>query len=523
MVLSSCGPAPQAPSPAPPPRLVLLYATCSLNKNYLEPYNPQVTFTPSIAEFADRGIVFLNHRSQVGISGPSYATLFTGSYMSHHGIYSHPKILSDRVYTIAEAFGDAGYDTFSSLGHGMANARLNYAQGVPDDHRLPGLIKAEVDGLRHVLAELQRDPAYRAFVVVNFTVTHGPYNPDAAWRTHGAGLPVDGPSDGVREFCRLFPEECQQLTDPGLRRFREIFLADPHIEQEPDLVHEDDPDEVGVEELAAVVEIVYKSNVFRLDRLFGRIVGEIEQYGLLDVSLIVFTADHGEYLYEKGRALNWSHGKLLTPMDLEPPLIMVAPAIGLDPSTVSEVTRHIDVFPTMAGLAGAPIPDAEWMAMSGEDLSAALLGREPIPHLLAFSSTALSPYIEKYNLATRDPQTISVAVRNGSMVYKLMTGQPDKGIEGGALAFDLSRDPKERDNLFDPRGSGSPPDARPARPVQAAFGRGPPDVRRRAAGQGVFRQRARRDAADPAGPRLHAMIDRWTWARAGDVYGSRRR
>ncbi len=206
-----------------------------------------------------------------------------------------------------------------------------------------------------------------------------------------------------------------------------------------------------MEYLAAVVEIVYKSNVFRLDRLFGRIVGEVEQYGLLDDSLIVFTADHGEYLYEKGRKLNWSHGKLLTPMDLEPPLIMVAPAIGLDPGTVPEVTRHIDVFPTMAGLAGAPIPEAEWMAMSGEDLSAALLGREPIPHLLAFSSTALSPYIEKYNLATRDPQTISVAVRNGSMVYKLMTGQPDKGIEGGALAFDLSRDPKERDNLFDPR------------------------------------------------------------------------
>ena len=207
------------------------------------------------------------------------------------------------------------------------------------------------------------------------------------------------------EFCRLFPEECQQLTEPGLRRFREVFLGGTPRPRRLD-------DEVEMEDLAAVAEIVYKSNVFRLDRLFGRIVSEIEQYGLLDDSLIVFTADHGEYLYEKGRARNWSHGTLLTPMDLEPPLIMVAPALGLDPSTVVEVTRHIDVFPTMATLAGAPIPDAEWTAMSGEDLSGALLGREPMPHLLAFSSTALSPYIEKNNLATRDPETISVAVRN---------------------------------------------------------------------------------------------------------------
>ena len=42
-ILTSCGRPPEQAQPQP--RLVILYATCSLNKNFLSPYNPEVRYT----------------------------------------------------------------------------------------------------------------------------------------------------------------------------------------------------------------------------------------------------------------------------------------------------------------------------------------------------------------------------------------------------------------------------------------------------------------------------------------------
>ncbi len=53
---------------APVPRLVLLYATCTVNKNYLQPYN-EARSTPSLAAFAKKSAVFTNHQTESGVLG----------------------------------------------------------------------------------------------------------------------------------------------------------------------------------------------------------------------------------------------------------------------------------------------------------------------------------------------------------------------------------------------------------------------------------------------------------------------
>src|SRR5262245_4915238 len=87
-----------------PPRLVVLYAPCTVSRSYLGPYTPGVRYTPHLDRFATEGVVFENDYTEADQSGIAYAALFSGSQADHHGIYRHPQPLADEVRLIFEAF-----------------------------------------------------------------------------------------------------------------------------------------------------------------------------------------------------------------------------------------------------------------------------------------------------------------------------------------------------------------------------------------------------------------------------------
>src|SRR5262249_6977952 len=76
-------------------RLVFLYATCSLNKSYLSPYDASVDYTPSLQRFATQALTFERHHTEVAQSGNAYATLFTGTQAPRHGVLAHPGRLGE--------------------------------------------------------------------------------------------------------------------------------------------------------------------------------------------------------------------------------------------------------------------------------------------------------------------------------------------------------------------------------------------------------------------------------------------
>lgn len=138
LLLVSCGSGAKTP-----PRLVLLYATCSLNKDFLAPYDSGISFTPVLDAFRREALVFPRHHTESGQSGTSFASLFSGTQAMHHGVYRHPTRLGDEPLLITEAYADAGYETFAFLGHPMASASLNFAQGVAPDNVHAKRLEAE--------------------------------------------------------------------------------------------------------------------------------------------------------------------------------------------------------------------------------------------------------------------------------------------------------------------------------------------------------------------------------------------
>ena len=180
--LPSCSSRPQRPRP----RLVLLYATCTLNRDYLGPYGEAIAFTPNLDRFASEGVVFRRHETESGQSGISFASLFAGTQSYEHGIYHHPNRLPDELYLITEAFADAGYEPWFWSGHEMAAWDLNYGQGVPAERvfeakpprkraKKKTFLQPGDPLFQRLLDRLEADPDYRAFILVNFTMTHGPY------------------------------------------------------------------------------------------------------------------------------------------------------------------------------------------------------------------------------------------------------------------------------------------------------------------------------------------------------------
>lgn len=424
---------------------MLLYAPCTVNKDRLSPYDASVAFTPHLEAFAAQSAVFRRHQTDAGQSGIAYASLFTGTGSDRHGIYRHPVRLSDNAYLITEAFADAGFETFFWNDHRAASARLAYGQGVAPGNVVEGPLRAEDPRFLEILERLRADPHYRAFVMTNFTVTHAPYDPGA-----------------LQEFGRRHPGEVAGLDPARALHFTRLYRAHHHLLalNLPRAVEQLGLSPADLEALVRVVELLYASNVSRLDAMFGAVVAAIDARGLRGGSLIAFTADHGEVLFRETAPFQWSHAMQLAPEVLTVPLLIRGP--GLDAgSEYPGVTRSIDVFPTLAGLAGIALPAGA--GPQGADLSAALLGRAPAPELVARShSTVLLHSVFERMVApeTRDiwermrelfpddgAERIGVAMREGDRFYKYRwNGHGAWAVE----LYDLQRDPEERRNLYDP-------------------------------------------------------------------------
>jgi arylsulfatase A-like enzyme len=111
----------------------------------------------------------------------------------------------------------------------------------------------------------------------------------------------------------------------------------------------------------------YYGMVTHLDHQVGRILDALEKSGRAGNTVIVYAADHGLAI--------GSHGLLgkqsIYEHSMAAPLIFAGPGIPKGQSTTA-FTYLLDIFPTLARLAGARLPDG----LDGNDLSPIWLGQK---------------------------------------------------------------------------------------------------------------------------------------------------
>ncbi|MEM7231132.1 MAG: sulfatase [Planctomycetota bacterium] len=192
----------------------------------------------------------------------------------------------------------------------------------------------------------------------------------------------------------------------------------------------------------------YGDTIEELDANVGRLLDAIDDAGLKENTLVVYTSDNGPWLSMKhhgGSALPLRGGKFSTHEGgMRVPTIMRWPGHVPAGSVCSEVAASFDLGPTFAKLAGAP--EVTDRPLDGKDISALLLGKtgakSPHDAFLYYKGGRLEAVRSgKYKLRLRD----------GKKRGKKPKGDAKKPApkNGGGLLYDLSKDISETTNIAD--------------------------------------------------------------------------
>ena len=125
------------------------------------------------------------------------------------------------------------------------------------------------------------------------------------------------------------------------------------------------------DEAARLGRAHYYTLVQLIDEQVGRIVDCIDELGLRERTIIVFTTDHGELLGDHGM---WCKGPFHYEQLVNVPLIVRGPAGFARPRATDALVSHVDLVPTIMAAAGAPLPVSGDGSVDGVDLGPLLRG-----------------------------------------------------------------------------------------------------------------------------------------------------
>jgi len=114
----------------------------------------------------------------------------------------------------------------------------------------------------------------------------------------------------------------------------------------------------------------YYGLITQVDYNIGRVLDRLDELGLADDTLVIYTADHGEFGAEMS---TWTKGKFHYDNINRIPLIIRFPGVLPAGRVIDSLVSNIDFFPTITELTGIPVPDARRAEVDGESLVALML------------------------------------------------------------------------------------------------------------------------------------------------------
>lgn len=326
--------------------------------------NPIVQ-TPNLDALAAGGTLFTNHFATTPICAASRASIFTGLHTRCHGIedfgtpltaelsrISYPSVLRKAGYRTAfiGKYGLGGelpvndYDYFDGFeGQGFYFQKEptgEFAQGEEGGPHLTAKLGGKaVDFIKTANTEQPfcLSLSFKAPHVQDQDPRQYLYDPalDALYKDDE----IPPPPKDAPYFYNRFPAF---IRDSEGRRRWHMRFATPEAYQRS-------------------VKGYYRL-ISGVDREVGRIMAALEEQGVADNTIVIFTSDQGIFNGERGLAGKW----LLHEESIRAPLIIHDPRVAerLKGRRCEAMSLNIDLSPTMMAMAGEPIPNA----VQGRDL-----------------------------------------------------------------------------------------------------------------------------------------------------------
>ncbi|RME01249.1 MAG: hypothetical protein D6812_08415, partial [Deltaproteobacteria bacterium] len=366
--------------------------------------------TPQVESLAEGGVVFENAYSTSSWTWPATASILTGLQPEEHGVRdSSSCFLSYQITTIAEVLQAAGVTTAAWSGNPLITASRGFDQGFEFFQADRGRFQKAGEFFGDVTEWLREHRGMRFFVYLQLIEPHQPYVPLPA----GGDLLAPGLGESERK------EAVRVIARAARAPLSGDFGADVS-------------NGVASEEERERISQLYDACVWSGDRWVGELLRVLDELDLAGKTVVVFTSDHGEELFERGRV---GHGKRLYEELVHVPLVIAGPGIprGL---RVPSVVSNRSVAPFLASLADASL---------GHPLDRdGLFDPEHSGRVALFST--------QHGFWKENPRTLLIGMRKGSRVIlaapevEVPDAENDATALGNMELFDLSSDPEQRRN-----------------------------------------------------------------------------
>ena len=422
-------------------------------------YGSKVNTTPHLDRLATEGARFLNSFVTNSICTPSRATLLTGQYSHQNGVPVFNRFDGTRD-NVAKHLQAAGYHTgmigkwhLGSDPTGFDRWIVLPGQGSywNPQFLVPGK-KLTIEGhCTQVTTQLgiefleTRPQDQPFFLMLHHKAPHREWDPDLKNKALFADREFPEPPtlwDDYKTRPAALPENEQTIANDLTRRDLKLNPPEELQGQERNKWLGVKPTSVTVDgknlEGKALVQWKYQrymqdylACVQGVDDSVGTMLDYLDEKGLAENTLVIYTADNGWYLGEFGMY----DKRFMYEPGLRSPLIMRGP--GIQPgSTPDAMVANIDLAPTFLGFANLPIPEF----MQGRSLVGVLQGQVP-------SDWRKSVYYRYYHDPGHHNTRAHFGVRTAT--HKLIYYWRKEAYE----LFDLTEDPLEQNNLLFPNGA----------------------------------------------------------------------
>ena len=354
---------PSAGAGSAKPNIVFILAD-DLGYGDLSCYGQERFATPNIDRLAAEGLLFTQHYAGSTVCAPSRSALLTGLHTGHTYIRGNREVrpegqwpLPDSIVTLPELLRGAGYVTgaFGKWGLGFpGSSGAPRAQGFDRFYGYNCQRQAHNYYPYHLWADDQR-----VLLPGNRDTLERTYAPDLIHREALDFLTANRDTTFFLFYPHVIPHAELAVPDSVL-----LESAADYGEERPWQGTDDGPRyKNGGYGTVTRPRATFAAMVALLDRHVGEIVERLELLGLRDQTLIVFTSDNGPHR-EGGAdpAFFDSNGPLrgfkrdLYEGGIRVPFIVNQPGYVV-PGVTDHVSAFWDVLPTVASLAGLPVPE----------------------------------------------------------------------------------------------------------------------------------------------------------------------
>lgn len=364
------------------PNIIILYAD-DLGYGDLGCYNPDSRIpTPNLDKLAEGGVVFLDGHSSSGICTPSRYALLTGRHhwRSFHGIVNafDGSVFKDEQLTLPEMLKAKGYHTAcigkwhlgwdwdairigdkekAAKKKGESHTAFDWTKPIPDGPLAHGFDHYFGDDVINFppYTWIEDDKVVQA-PDTQLNIQSWPKIKEGNWESRPGPMVTSwNPYDvlpTLEQRAVAYVESRKAKAEPFLLFFS---YPSPHAP----IIPNDEFD--GKSKAGPYGDFVYQS-----DQVAGSILNALDQAGMADNTVVVFTADNGPEHYAYTRSKKYGHWSSAPLRGLKRdvlegghrvPFIVRWPGV-IKPGTTSDaLVSQIDIFATLASALGYPLPD----------------------------------------------------------------------------------------------------------------------------------------------------------------------